>query len=160
MLTNDRVSEFLTYDPIGGEFRWRVSRRKGRPSGDIAGSTDSHGYRQVCIDGRKYLAHRIAWLVVYGEWPTHEIDHINGDKTDNRIANLRRATRHLNTQNIRAARRDSQNGLAGVMQRGRRFGARITANGAVHFLGMYDTPEQAHAAYLSAKRRLHMGCTI
>jgi hypothetical protein len=160
-LTAERINELLTYDPGTGVFRWKVERRRGRAVGSVAGSTDSYGYRQICIDGSKRLAHRVAWTLSSGKWPDGEIDHINGDRSDNRIANLREASRQVNTQNTRAARKDSKTGMTGTWTTP--YGqhcARITVDGKEIYLGVFPSLEEAHAAYVTAKRQLHLGCTI
>lgn len=98
ILTAERLRELLTYDPETGEFRWRYTRGC-RARGQIAGTVTCLGYLTIAIDGRKYKAHRLAWLHVHGEWPYPEIDHINRIKLDNRLVNLRRATRAENNAN-------------------------------------------------------------
>lgn len=110
------------------------------------------------------MAHRLAWVHVHGSWPAGDIDHINGDKLDNRIANLRDVTRSVNKENMRSARGDNKVGLLGVHVRRqnttRPYVASIRVSGKLIHLGAHNTPEAAHAAYLEAKRRLHSGCTI
>jgi hypothetical protein len=108
--------------------------------------------------GRIYLAHRLAWMYVYGRWPAKglDIDHINGNRQDNRIANLREVTRGQNMQNQRRASSRSTTGLLGVLRKSRRFAAHITADGRTHCLGTFDTPEEAHRVYMDAKSRLHI----
>lgn len=141
-------------------FHWIV-KRKGVKKGGIAGSKMSHGYIAIRIDGQDYTAHRLVWLYVHGSEPSGYIDHINGDRADNRLANLRDVSQMVNMQNVYAAKSNSKTGLRGVSwhaQRGK-YTARIKAGGRYLSLGLHDTPEGAHAAYLEAKRRLHEGCT-
>jgi hypothetical protein len=152
-LTVDRINELLTYDHDTGVFRWKVSRRRGVPDGCVAGSTDSYGYRQICIDGRKRLAHRVAWALATGSWPADEIDHINGVRADNRLINLREATRQINVQNRRGAKGTTPTPYG-------RHIAKIRVDGKELYLGVFPTPEEARAAYITAKRQLHPGCTI
>lgn len=95
-----RLQELLEYAPETGVFRWRVNRTSVR-AGTMAGRLDSKGYRQISVDGQRYGAHRLAWLYMNGEWPKHEIDHVNGDRDDNRIANLRDVVRTINMRNKR-----------------------------------------------------------
>lgn len=160
MITQKRLRELLSYDPDTGVFQWLFSRGTAR-AGAVAGSADSYGYLQTKIDRRCYLNHRLAWLYVHGEWPTRQIDHINGKRTDNRLANLRIVSASVNQQNHRVARVDNKCGLLGVSSSGKRWQARISHPGGKDaYLGLFDTPELAHAAYLEAKRRLHPGCTI
>lgn len=166
ILNAARLRELLSYEPDTGLFRWRFSR-KGRKgvAGSIAGSVAPKGYRYITIDRHRGAAHQFAWLYIYSQWPSFEIDHINGDRDDNRAINLRLATSSMNHENLRSAK--SQNlsgGLLGVSRQtnngDRRYRARIHVAGKEILLGRFDTAEAAHAAYLSAKRKLHLGCTI
>jgi hypothetical protein len=91
ILTAALVRELLDYDPKTGVFRWRSTTRKGEQAGSVAGSLQSDGIWRILVNGREYNAHRLAWLHVYGKWPPLVLNHINGDKADNRIANLREA---------------------------------------------------------------------
>ncbi len=88
------------------------------------------------------------------------MDHLNGDASDNRLANLRDVPQEVNQQNQRRANADSKTGLLGASPRGPRFQAAITTQGDRRYLGLFDTAEEAHQAYLTAKRQLHAGCTI
>lgn len=162
-LTQCRVRELLSYDPETGYLRWRVSRGNPVKAGDMAGSLMKAGHLQMNIDGGRYLVHRVIWLYVYGEWPQHLIDHIDGNPTNNRISNLRDAPRQINQQNQRRARSDNKStGLLGAYynKRARRHFSSIGLNGRAVHLGYFDTAQEAHEAYLTAKRRLHEGCTI
>jgi hypothetical protein len=153
--TQARVQELLAYDPLTGVFTWRVRPALNMRAGDAAGGPLGD-YWAIRIDGRKYLAHRLAWLYVRGEWPTAQIDHRNGDGRDNRLANLREATQAQNNQNVRA-RRDNVSRLVGVGFRkdSGKWQARITVQRTRHVLGVFNTPEEAAAAYGEAKARLH-----
>lgn len=162
-LTIDILREFLSYDKDSGEFTWIKISTNGRSRpGDIAGTLGTHGYIAISLLRNHYLAHRLAWFFHYGYWPEKQIDHINGIRTDNRIENLRHADYSLNAQNARASRRNSSTGFLGVFPwgRGKRFLARICVDRKQIKIGVYDTPEEAHQAYLAAKRKLHPGCTI
>jgi hypothetical protein len=129
--------------------------------GDAAGGRGGGGYWQISVDAKLHLAHRLAWLHFYGEGPRHQIDHINGDKLDNRIANLRDVPHQINQQNRRRVlSTNKSSGLIGAHRHRSRWQSRIRTCGRYVFLGVFDTPEAAHAAYVEAKRRLHPGCTL
>lgn len=114
----------------------------------------------VC--GKAYRAARLAWFYVHGAWPKHHIDHINGNRLDNRIANLRDIPRQANNQNIHRSFKTNKTGFLGVDldKRSNRYRASIRHNGSNRTLGRFDTPEEAHEVYLNAKRLLHEGCTL
>ena len=160
IISADRLRELLTYDADTGLFTRLVQTCNRVKVGDVAGRTDSHGYRQISVLGRKILAHRLAWLYIHGTWPSDQIDHINGVRSDNRIANLRDTSNAINRQNERRARSNNQHGFMGVSTHGTRWKAKIGVDGNPRYIGSYDTPELAHAAYIEAKRLLHPGCTI
>jgi uncharacterized membrane protein len=109
-----------------------------------------------------YRAHRICWFHTYGVWPTHDIDHINGDKSDNRISNLRDVPKSINIQNEKRARKNNASGLMGVVFRKDRnkWTATVRVNGKPKRLGSFSTPEEAHQAYLDGKRLYHPGFTL
>ena len=157
----DRLKELLSYSPDTGEFLWLVSGG-GVAAGGVAGAPRTDDYRKIQIAGRHYLAHRLAWLYVYGRWPPKELDHVNGIRDDNRITNLREANKSQNQGNQRKARTDSYTGLLGASweRGGNKFRAQIKLNGKPKHLGMFSTAEQAHQAYLKAKRELHPFCTL
>lgn len=161
-ITAARVRELLLYDPLTGIFRWRVDRRAGARAGDVAGvaAASGKGYVTITIDNITVRAHRLVWLYVTGHWPTLNIDHKNGIRSDNRLVNLREATCSANNENQRWARRDNVCGLLGVSPKRAGFRAQIKVRGKNVYLGTYKTPEAAHEAYLSAKREYHEGCTI
>lgn len=166
-LDHSTLLRLLSYDASTGAFHWAADRRPDMKVGDLAGRIDqarSAGqtpYWRITVMRKRYGAHRLAWFYVHGQWPIGEIDHINGNGLDNRITNLREVSRTENAQNIRKARADSKSGLLGVTSgKGRGFAATIRVNGILHWLGLYPTAEEAHAAYVTAKRQLHAGCTI
>lgn len=162
-LTAERLRELLHYDPETGVFVWLVSRNANRaPEGAEAGWLDDRGARMIEVDQRNYKAHRLAWLYVHGCWPKGVVDHRNTAPGDNRIDNLRDVTQFVNMQNRRAARKGSRSGLIGAhwRERDKNWRSSVYADGKVHRLGSFDTAEEAHAAYVAAKRRLHEGCTI
>lgn len=150
----DRIS----YDPASGEFRWARAGR-GIAIGKAAGSLSRFGYHIIKLGRQQYRAHRLAWLIAHGEWPDGEIDHINGDRTDNRLANLRVVDRAANSQNRWTAHRDNLScGLLGATwnRQHKRWQAKLQARKVRHHLGYFDTPQQAHEAYMAAKKRLHI----
>lgn len=155
------LRECLHYDPETGVFTRKVatSGRRGR-AGSVCGYPDKKGHLYICFRGSRYAAHRLAWFYVYGRWPADLIDHINGERGDNRIANLREADVVLNGQNQRKGRRGSSTGVLGVCVQKNRFRAQINIGGKNTYLGVYKTVEEASEVYLAAKRVHHPGCTI
>lgn len=158
MLTAERLRELFRYDPATGSFTRLVAigphgcHRAGR----VCGSLTVTGYLEICIDRRRFLSHRLAWFYIHGRWPSHEIDHINGVRNDNRLANLREATHAQNLANIGIPKHNTS-GLKGVCfdkSRGK-WVAGINRKGTRINLGRFDTAEQAHAAYLAAAKVLH-----
>jgi hypothetical protein len=159
----DHLHTLLAYDPGSGEFRWREKVSSRRPAGSPAGTRTARGYIRIRINGKTHAAHRLAWLFVYGDWPEQQIDHINGDRADNRIANLRDVAPRVNSQNRKRANATNSNGLLGVSRCRERgtFVAQIRdPQGRMKFLGRFDQSEAAHAAYLKAKAVLHEGNTL
>jgi hypothetical protein len=159
-LTHGRLREVLSYDPATGDFTRRTPR-PGARAGDKAGHLHraGAGYVYIMVDHRSYLAHRLAWLYVHGVWPDGLLDHINRDKSDNRIANLRPADFSLNAQNAVSGRAGRALPL-GVYRYRKRFVAKIMVRGSSRHLGCFDTPDQASAAYLTAKAELHKGAVL
>lgn len=158
-LTAEEARRRLNYDPETGKLTWKFLHNSLR-IGEEAKSLDVSGYIQVNLCGTMVKGHRLAWLIHYGEWPTGDVDHLNGIRNDNRIANLRDVPNAINCQNKRSALPTSKTGLLGVVKRGNRYQANIHANRKKKFLGSFDTPEEAHAAYVQAKRSMHEGCTL
>ena len=147
------AKELLRYDAGSGVFAWAVTRGRSAKAGQIAGAVSNTGYLQIKVGQRYFKAHRLAWALHFGPLDGGEIDHINGDRTDNRIENLRLVDRIGNAGNITKANTRSKTGLLGVrvdMRRGK-FSAGITRNGRFQHLGMHDSAEQAHEAYLVAR---------
>jgi hypothetical protein len=145
----------LRYDPETGLFWWlkRPIRRPVEVMARPVGSIDPRGYRRLQYRGRRYLAHRLAWFIAYGEWPA-QIDHITGDKDDNRLSNLRVANAAQNKANSRRPATNTT-GYKGVVfhKRQKRWAASIK-RGRQRHLGMFDTPEAAHAAYCAAAKAI------
>lgn len=159
-ITAERLRECLIYDPETGVFRWRAGCASGRHVGEVAGGLDVKGYRIIKIDQVSAKAHRLAWLYVTGDHPRGEIDHINGDRSDNRWANLRDVSADINRQNRRHG--TGVTGLLGVSPADKpgTFRASIKVNRKQYRLGVFSTAKAAHAAYLEAKDRLHPGSTL
>ncbi len=157
-----RLHELFTYDYATGSLFWKVARSSARP-GKEAGYINSTGYRRVCIDSKETGAHRVVWALVTGDWPIGHIDHINGDKLDNRIENLRDVCASMNTQNLRRAKRNNQSsGLLGVYRASSsdKWRSQIRINGQIKHLGTFGSAREAHDAYVAAKRIFHAGNTL
>jgi hypothetical protein len=152
MLTLDRLKSILEYDPSTGEFRYLVRRGTCVP-GRISGNKTALGYWKISIDRKLYQAHRLAWFYVNGEWPDGYLDHINLDKTDNRIANLRIASPSENNANTRLSSRNSS-GFKGVTWNAHcnKWQSSIKLGGKNHHLGIFISAELAHAAYCGAAK--------
>ncbi len=144
-LTAARLREVLSYDPETGLF---IRLRNGS-----AVSLLNQGYLVASIDGKQYKAHRLAWLYVHGFFPDGDIDHINRDRADNRLSNLRVTTRALNHQNSTSTR--SASGVRGVSRLGNYWRAAIAVNGKDYYLGKFATISEAAAARAQAEARLH-----
>jgi hypothetical protein len=153
-ITRARLREVLQYDSATGEFHWL--KRLSRPIrvGDVAGALEINGYWKISIKGRQYRAHHLAWFYMTGKWCPGCIDHRDGDRANNRWDNLRRATRSQNCANRRRPR-NNKCGFKGVtrMESGR-WRAAIHKLGQRHHLGTFPTPQAAHAAYMTAARKL------
>lgn len=149
MLTEARLKELLSYDSETGNFTWRVTRGRSAMAGQLAGYVMANGYRDIIIDRQHHKAHRLAWLYVYGVWPTNLIDHKDRDKLNNKINNLRDATNSQN-QACRLVQKNSTLGVKGVSHRGNRYRASIRISGKQTFLGSFTTISAASAAYQAA----------
>lgn len=154
--TADRVREIYDYNPITGLFKRKVRTSNRIKIGQIAGTENAQGYILLTVDSIRYLAHRIAWLYVHGEMPGDMIDHINGNRSDNRIDNLRQANNAENLRN-RGKTASNKSGFKGVSfdKRTQKWMARIGVGYQARFLGRFDTPEAAHTAYVDAAQKLH-----
>ena len=167
MPPRDLVRELLDYDAETGVFVWRPRPREMFPderaskiwntryAGASAGTNSALGYRVIAIAQVEYLAHRLAWLYVHGEPMPSVLDHMDGDPSNNRIANLRAALQRQNIANAKL-RDDNTTGAKGVhRQRNGRFFARVTVGGVLHHLGTFDTVEEAAEARRDGAARLH-----
>lgn len=157
MELRDIVCKLFSYDQSSGLFIRKIKRGQAFKPGQIAGTiSKKDGYVRIVIGAKAYLAHRLAWLVVHGTLPDREIDHRNGVRHDNRIGNLRLATELENSCNKLLAK-NNKSGFKGASfaKRHKKWAARIQVSRKCHFLGLFDTPEEAHAAYVIAAARLH-----
>lgn len=160
-LTAARLREMLNYDPETGVFtsaKLSTYRSGGRSIGDVAGGpAPSHGYWRISVDGRQHYAHRLVWLYVHGKWPDGEVDHIDGDRTNNRLANLRDVSPTFNRWNRRVACKNNPygKGVMGVTlcKKSGSWVAQIKEPiTGYRRLGCFKTMEEAQAAYQVAKR--------
>ena len=156
VLTQERLRELLDYDSETDVFRWKVNRSNIK-AGTITGCRcKKRGYLLIGVDGGIHLAHRLAYCWMTGGWPEHQIDHRNGVRDDNRWTNLRSATHIENCHNLKKSEKN-KSGYTGAFYWEDRdvFISSIRANRRRCFLGYFSTAEEAHAAYLAAKARLH-----
>jgi len=151
MITAEELRTIVRYEPGTGDFLWLQGYGR-RKAGELA---PKRPYVRFKFNGKMYLAHRLAWLYVYGEWPKEFLDHINGDPSDNRISNLREATPLQNCAN-RRIHRDNKSGLKGVCQiESGKFMASIQEAGKQRYLGVFDSAKAAHQRYFEEAIRIH-----
>lgn len=150
VLTRERLMEVLDYNPDTGVFIWKQKLSNRGAVGKKAGAI-SYGYNVINIDRVRYFAHRLAWLYVYGVWPEKEIDHIDRNRFNNSISNLRDVSRAVNALN-NGLRSDATSGLKGVTwcQERNKWQAQINISGRNLTLGRYDTIDEAAIAYKAA----------
>jgi hypothetical protein len=146
----ERLSNILNYDPETGIITWKRNIGRAR-AGKEAGTICEHGYRQLQVEGVRYYAHRLAWFFAYGQWPADQIDHINGDRADNRLCNLRESSQQDNCRN-RRANHSNQSGIKGIYwdTLNNKWRAQICVAGTNQNLGLFDTKEAAAEAYEGA----------
>lgn len=155
--TADWLKGRLHYDPLTGQFKWLVNVARRSPAGSVAGTFEARGYIRISIEGRKYLAHRLAWLYMTGEWPKNQIDHRDLNASNNAWSNLREATHGQNIAN-QGARKNNLSGWKGIYFRHKRrkWRAAIYIESRKVDLGLFACPAAAHLAYLLAAVR-HFG---
>lgn len=158
-LTAEILRKALHYDPKTGIFTWKISTKNNVRAGDVAGSTMRTGYKKVNFYGKYFAAHRLAWFFYYGEEPDGMIDHINGDKTDNRITNLRLADHRINQLN-RESHRNGKSPGCSYHKNIKRWTAQIRISGKLQHLGSFKTEKQAANAYKDAVKKLYDATTI
>lgn len=154
MLDHSFLLSVLHYDPDTGVFTWRVALSRRTRVGEVAGTRMREGYTAIAVCKKKYPAGRLAFFYMTGEWPNEEIDHRNGDRSDDRWANLREASRAENNRN-RGIQRTNRSGFKGVYAVGKKWAASVRTNGRANYLGLYETPEAASLAYQTEAEKLH-----
>lgn len=149
-LTQSELKEILNYNETTGVFVWRRSAGRAKPN-KPAGTDDGKGYTQISIDRKVYYAHRLAWFYVYGTFPTNEIDHKNGVRSDNPISNLREATHAENLMNL-GMTKTNKSGYAGVSwsKKHQKWWAQIRISNKHSSLGFFDDIIEASNAYKQA----------
>lgn len=156
MLTQSALKEVIHYDPETGIFSRII--KNGTKS---AGSINKFGYICIGIKNKIYKAHRLAFLYMTGKFPLFDVDHIDGNRSNNKWVNLRDAETLINCQNRRKPQKNSTScGILGVSLVGNSYVARITVNKKTLYLGSFKSSDSACQAYLTAKRKYHIGCTI
>jgi hypothetical protein len=154
MISAEKLREVIMYDADSGVFTW-VNRRSNVKAGQKCGTALDRGYVGIRLFGRRYYAHRLAWLYVYGAFPTNVIDHINGCKNDNRIENLREVTQAQNLQNVLSPKRNALGHTGVYRHKSGRYRCSISINGVCHSLGCYETLALASEAREFAKELFH-----
>ena len=152
MITQTELKRVLDYNPGDGVFRWKIRPTYRIAPGTVAGWGTGYDYRCIMFGGKTYRSHRLAWLYIYGEFPSHEIDHINGDRSDNRIENLRDVTKFENQRNAKK-RHDNTSGVTGVRRRHGKWYARIFVNSKDTDLGFFDDWFNAVCARKAAEHK-------
>jgi hypothetical protein len=155
-ISQERLKSIIGYDQSTGVFVWKVKVSRNTSAGEIAGYHPADRYGTIRINRRHYFAHRLAWFYIYGTWPEEQVDHINKDKTDNRIDNLRLATHGQNIAN-QAMRRNNTSGYKGVclIKKTGKWRANIMSGKRKYHIGHFDTKEEAHEAYQATAKKLH-----
>ncbi len=153
MLTQQRLKEIVSYDPDTGKFTWLECKYRSKV-GTVAGSETGPGYWSVCILNTRYRAHRLAWFYTFGVWPNGEIDHIDRNGMNNRIANLREVTKSENHQNTNL-RSNNTSGFKGVSMNAGKWQVNIHVRGKNFGLGRFAHLEDAAAAYAAGAAKYH-----
>lgn len=148
------ASNYLNYNSQTGDFVWKIKTRNCNP-GDMAGNVNCRGYVSIWINGKQYYAHRLAWLLYNGSWPIGDIDHINENKSDNRIFNLRVASRSENMFN-RSFNKNNTSGMKGVVfcKATNKWRAQMMINNKSVNIGRFKTKEDASSAYMVKAKEL------
>lgn len=150
-----RLKELLEYNPYTGIFTWKIARSNQILAGTIAGTTHLKGYSIIEVEGIQYKASILAWFYFYGQWPHKIVDHKDRDNSNDRITNLRLASKEENTANTKLYR-NNKSGFRGVSYApGGKWKAYIRINGRPKHLGVFDTPEEASEAYTTAAKEIY-----
>jgi hypothetical protein len=157
-----QLKKLLDYDSDTGLFTWRISPSNSIKKKQVAGTKNTNNHIQIKVFGKRYFAHRIAWLFTNGTWPSMMIDHINGIRNDNRIANLRQVTASENGHNQTKPHSRTKSGYLGVswVKSRNKWQAGLGINGKYKFLGYFDDAKSAHAEYLRAKKIHHPSAPV
>lgn len=150
-----QLFNYLSYNPDTGLFTWMMNTTRSKLVGGIAGNANKRGYISIWINSLQFSAHRLAWAMSNGEWPLLDIDHINGNKSDNRICNLRHASRSENMFN-RGKNKNNSSGMKGVTfcKGTGRWRAQMMINRKAMTIGRFDSIEEASAAYFEKAKEL------
>lgn len=159
-LSPEFLREILSYDPLTGDLRWKVSRPPRGRIGAIAGIIDDQGRRKLGIAGEEYFAHRIIWVWMTGAWPEYEVDHRDEIKSNNKWTNLRHVTPSQNHRN-RGAQKNNVSGYKGVCFDSSKqkwlatINVRMDGRKKHIHLGWYNSPEEAHTSYCAGALKFH-----
>ena len=155
MLTQDYLHSILSYNQDTGIFTWKIAKQRIK-IGQVAGHVHHTQYVRIIIDQKSYAAHRLAWLYVYGYIPKNNIDHIDGNPSNNKISNLREATFSQNNHNAKL-RKDNKSGIKGVYfdNTCKRYIAKIGLNNKPILLGYFKNIEEAEKAIKEAREKYH-----
>lgn len=156
MNTFDEMNNAFSYNSKTGIIVWKIRKRGTYGKGMPAGKLTSAGYVQLCLNYKRIYAHRVAFLLVNGRWPKHQIDHINGNRADNRWVNLREATPRDNQKNQECHRSGKLPGCTYIPDRNI-WRAGIQIAGKKKYLGCFKTEHEAHTAYV---RAFYIACEI
>lgn len=159
-ITYDEVSAHFRIDYFTGALIRLQSRSNRVKPNTVAGSLRKDGYLGVSLLNKQYLVHRIIWLLHYKEWPKDEVDHIDGNRTNNKIENLRISNRFDNNRNRHGPSKSNKLGVLGVYSHKHKYIATIRVNSKSIYLGLFSTLEEAQAAYLNKKREVHSSNTL